>query len=98
MHSWFSKYLLSPSYNGYNVVYQGGHISFAGVFQPVPINQTGGFAVDCQTWGMYQHKDIDHATTLGLYSNNNTSASLAYLREIGLNSLSRYVRIGSCTS
>jgi len=49
---WFSKYILSNPYNGFNVVYQGGHVSFAGEFDPVPINETGGFAVDCQTWGM----------------------------------------------
>lgn len=52
LQGWFSKYLLSETYEGYNVVYQGGHVSFAGVFEPVSINQTGGFAVDCQTWGM----------------------------------------------
>jgi hypothetical protein len=52
LENWFSKYLLSPPYQGYNVVYQGGHISFSGDFEPVPISQTGGFAVDCQTWGM----------------------------------------------
>lgn len=52
LETWFSKYLLSESYEGYNVVYQGGHVKFGGEYEPVPINETGGFAVDCQTWGM----------------------------------------------
>jgi len=52
LESWFQKYILSTPYEGYNVVYQGGHVSFDGVFTPVPIEETGGFAVDCQTWGM----------------------------------------------
>jgi hypothetical protein len=52
LESWFAKYLLAESFNGYKVVYQGGHVKFTGEFEPVPINQTGGFAVDCQTWGM----------------------------------------------
>ena len=43
--------MLAESFNGYKVVYQGGHVKFTGEFEPVPINQTGGFAVDCQTWG-----------------------------------------------
>ena len=34
------------------MVYQGGHVSFGATFDPVPLNETGGFAVDCQTWGM----------------------------------------------
>jgi len=52
LDSWFSKYILSDSYEGYQVIYQGGHVSFGSVFEPALINQTGGFAVDCQTWGM----------------------------------------------
>jgi len=52
LQGWFSKFILSDPYDSYNVVYQGGHVSFGGTFQPVPINETGGFAVDCQTWGM----------------------------------------------
>jgi len=52
LDSWFSKFILSGSYEGFNVVYQGGHVSFGSVFDPAPINETGGFAVDCQTWGM----------------------------------------------
>lgn len=34
------------------IVYQGGHVSFGGTYDPVPIQQYSGFAVDCQTWGM----------------------------------------------
>jgi len=52
LEGWFSKYLFSESYQGYRVVYQGGHVSFSGAFSPVPIEEIGGFAVDCQTWGM----------------------------------------------
>jgi len=53
LESWFSKYLLSDPYNGYRVFYQGGHVKFTGAsFTPVLINQTGGFAVDCQTWAV----------------------------------------------
>jgi len=33
------------------VVPQGGHINGSGYF-PVPIDTTGGLAIDCQTWGM----------------------------------------------
>jgi hypothetical protein len=52
LESWFSKYLLSDPYNGYRVVFQGGHVKFTGEYEPAPIDQEGGFAVDCQTWGM----------------------------------------------
>jgi len=52
LEGWFAKFILSAPYEGYKVVYQGGHVSFAAQFEPAPINQTGGFAVDCQTWGM----------------------------------------------
>jgi len=52
LDKWFDTYLLSEPYEGFRVVPQGGHVSFAGEFDPVPINTTGGFAVDCQTWGM----------------------------------------------
>jgi len=38
--------------DGVKVVYQGGHVTFSGTYYPVHINQTGGLAVDCQTWGM----------------------------------------------
>jgi hypothetical protein len=34
------------------VVFQGGHVKFSGEYDPVPIEQYSGFAVDCQTWGM----------------------------------------------
>lgn len=37
--------------NGMQVVPQGGHYNSSGYF-PVPIDTTGGLAVDCQTWGM----------------------------------------------
>jgi len=37
--------------NGDQVVPQGGHYNASGWF-PVPIDTTGGLAVDCQTWGM----------------------------------------------
>lgn len=52
LDGWFTKYILSEPYQGYRVIYQGGHVSFDGKFDAVPINTTGGFAVDCQTWGM----------------------------------------------
>lgn len=48
LEKWFSNYLLSPE----GVIFQGGHVSFAGDFEPNYIVQPGGFAVDCQTWGM----------------------------------------------
>ena len=34
------------------IVYQGGHVSFGGEYEPVKILDYSGFAVDCQTWGM----------------------------------------------
>jgi len=37
--------------NGWQVVPQGGHYNASGWF-PVPLQITGGLAVDCQTWGM----------------------------------------------
>jgi len=52
LESWFSKYLFSDPYQGYRVVFQGGHVTFSGQFTAVPISETGGFAVDCQTWGL----------------------------------------------
>jgi len=52
LQKWFSYSLLSEPYDGFKVVYQGGHVGFDSTYEPVPINQTGGFAVDCQTWGM----------------------------------------------
>eukprot|EP01102_Stenamoeba_stenopodia_P001536 TRINITY_DN1133_c0_g1_i2.p1 TRINITY_DN1133_c0_g1~~TRINITY_DN1133_c0_g1_i2.p1 ORF type:complete len:648 (+),score=165.19 TRINITY_DN1133_c0_g1_i2:65-2008(+) len=49
LEKWFATYLLSEE----GVVYQGGHVSFAGQWEPLLINSSaGGFAVDCQTWGM----------------------------------------------
>ena len=48
---WFAskQYLLNDEPM---VVYQGGHVSFEGDFEPALLNETGGFAVDCQTWGL----------------------------------------------
>lgn len=37
--------------NNWQVVPQGGHYNASGWF-PVPLDVTGGLAVDCQTWGM----------------------------------------------
>lgn len=37
--------------NGVQVVPQGGHVNSSGYF-PVPLDEKGGLAVDCQTWGM----------------------------------------------
>jgi len=47
---WFATYLLPKPIKGENVVSQGGHVTFAGVYQPQGGDQA--FAVDCQTWGM----------------------------------------------
>mmetsp|Transcript_17046 Transcript_17046/g.52911 ORF Transcript_17046/g.52911 Transcript_17046/m.52911 type:complete len:688 (-) Transcript_17046:305-2368(-) len=37
--------------NDWQVIPQGGHYNASGWF-PVPLDVTGGLAVDCQTWGM----------------------------------------------
>ena len=34
------------------LMYQGGHVSFGGEYEPVKIQQYSGFAVDCQVWGL----------------------------------------------
>ena len=34
------------------LIYQGGHVSFAGEYAPVKIQDYYGFAVDCQVWGL----------------------------------------------
>jgi hypothetical protein len=47
---WFSKQLLPGPIHGENVVSQGGHVTFAGSYEPQGGDQA--FAVDCQTWGM----------------------------------------------
>ena len=55
LEKWFSTTLMSDPNDpndGVKVVYQGGHVTFGGTYYPVRINQTGGLAVDCQTWGM----------------------------------------------
>jgi hypothetical protein len=55
LDKWFdAETILSPKGqlpNGEQVVPQGGHYNSSGYF-PVPIDTTGGLAVDCQTWGM----------------------------------------------
>jgi len=49
LENWFQNYIMSPE----GVIYQGGHVSFSGDWEPLPINSSfGGFAVDCQTWGL----------------------------------------------
>eukprot|EP01121_Diplochlamys_sp_Union-15-3_P004193 TRINITY_DN141_c0_g2_i2.p1 TRINITY_DN141_c0_g2~~TRINITY_DN141_c0_g2_i2.p1 ORF type:complete len:663 (-),score=169.39 TRINITY_DN141_c0_g2_i2:41-2029(-) len=51
LDAWFGKYLLSTKpIDGEYVVYQGGHVTFDGVFLPQDGPQA--FAVDCQTWGL----------------------------------------------
>lgn len=53
LEDWFSKYLLSKDGelpNGVRLAYQGGHINSTG-YHPVPLNDVGGIAIDCQTWG-----------------------------------------------
>jgi hypothetical protein len=56
---WFATYLLPKPIDGENVVSQGGHVSFAGEYEPQGGKQA--FAVDCQTWGMlvYGSKRFD---------------------------------------
>eukprot|EP00239_Pterosperma_sp_CCMP1384_P006677 CAMPEP_0197848330 /NCGR_PEP_ID=MMETSP1438-20131217/8321_1 /TAXON_ID=1461541 /ORGANISM="Pterosperma sp., Strain CCMP1384" /LENGTH=694 /DNA_ID=CAMNT_0043460511 /DNA_START=88 /DNA_END=2172 /DNA_ORIENTATION=+ len=53
LEGWFKQYLLPPKgeKDEPRVVYQGGHVSFDGKYEPVKINDVQGFAVDCQTWG-----------------------------------------------
>jgi len=54
LDAWFSKYLLSdPSElpDGRRLVYQGGHV-IGSTYKPVKLNEAGGIAVDCQTWGL----------------------------------------------
>jgi len=36
LDAWFSKYILSEEYEGYRVVFQGGHVSFASFSIPLP--------------------------------------------------------------
>lgn len=43
---------IGPDTIGTKVVTQGGHVTFGGEYDPVPIMDYSGFAVDCQTWGM----------------------------------------------
>ena len=53
LEKWFETGLFSePLATGNRVVYQGGHVSFAGQYTPVGIQEYAGFAVDCQTWGL----------------------------------------------
>jgi len=51
LDKWFDSQILSPEFNGYKVIYQGGHVE-GNVFKPQALEEVGGFAVDCQTWGM----------------------------------------------
>lgn len=55
LNKWFDRPdILSPKgqlANNAQVVPQGGHLNSSGYF-PVPIDTTGGLAMDCQTWGM----------------------------------------------
>ena len=48
----FSPKAFGPEAISTKIVYQGGHVKFSGEYDPVPIEQYSGFAVDCQTWGM----------------------------------------------
>jgi len=50
LETWFSKNLLPAKIAGENVVSQGGHVTFGGVYHYQKGDQA--FAVDCQTWGM----------------------------------------------
>jgi hypothetical protein len=62
LEKWFETGLFSeklPFNNGPSKVdslvpnvFQGGHVKFAGTYEPVGIMDYSGFAVDCQTWGM----------------------------------------------
>jgi len=56
---WFANYLLPMPIANETVVSQGGHVTFAGAYQPQGGDQA--FAVDCQTWGMlvYGSKRFD---------------------------------------
>jgi len=56
---WFDTYLLPAPIDGENVVSQGGHVTFANVYNYQKGEQA--FAVDCQTWGMlvYGQKRFD---------------------------------------
>jgi len=47
---WFATYLLPAQIAGKNVVSQGGHVTFDGVYNYQKGDQA--FAVDCQTWGL----------------------------------------------
>jgi hypothetical protein len=50
LDSWFANHLLPIPIAGQNVVSQGGHVTFAGAYEPQGGDQA--FAVDCQTWGL----------------------------------------------
>lgn len=49
---WKTNALSDPLPSGNRVFYQGGHAPFKGGFDPVPLTDSQGFAVDCQTWGV----------------------------------------------
>jgi hypothetical protein len=50
LDSWFASYLLPAKIAGTDVISQGGHVTFDGVYQYQQGDQA--FAVDCQTWGL----------------------------------------------
>jgi hypothetical protein len=51
LEGWFAKFLMPNNEElGANVISQGGHVSFEGVYYPQGGKQA--FAVDCQTWGL----------------------------------------------
>ena len=54
LEKWFETGLFSDPIgdNKTKIVYQGGHVTFDGTYEPVGIMAYSGFAVDCQTWGM----------------------------------------------
>jgi hypothetical protein len=54
LENWFDSTLFSPAGelpDGVRLAYQGGHVNSSG-YHPVPLNDIGGIAVDCQTWGI----------------------------------------------
>ena len=65
--------------NGLQVVPQGGHYNSSGYF-PVPIDTTGGLAIDCQTWGMTVmgreslDKKYGMGTAFGIWNTSKTYA------------------------
>jgi len=52
MRYWKANALSDVLASGNRVFFQGGHAPFKGGFNPVPLTDSQGFAVDCQTWGV----------------------------------------------